>query len=104
MKTGLRFGLTAVLGAFIGVQLLFLFSDLSPLYNYDISGKSFSITIFKLIIAMLMIIFALFEVVPYLKNIQFEKDKLYFRRFIKRFFLEDFQVKHSRIIINPAVL
>ncbi len=74
---GLKFGITAVIGAFLGAKLLFVFSTHEPLYIYNIGDKTFSITLIKLIISVLMIVFALFEVVPRLKNIKFKKDKLY---------------------------
>lgn len=85
-KTGLKFGIPAVLGAFIRAELLLLFSELKPLYTYTIAGKSLTITYIKLVISALMITFALFEIVPLLKKIQFKKNKLYAGGLISGFF------------------
>ena len=72
-KVGVRFGVTAIIGAFIGAELMLLFSNIKPFYTYIISDRLFSITMIKLIISILMIVFSLFEIIPSLKNIQFEK-------------------------------
>ncbi|WNH09349.1 TSUP family transporter [Thalassobellus suaedae] len=85
-QVGIKFGSTAIIGAFIGAKLLLMFSSNSPLYTYTINDKLFSITIIKLIISALMIVFALFEVVPTLKNIQFSENKLYAGGLISGFF------------------
>ena len=85
-NVGLKFGITAVIGAFIGAELLLFVSKTEPLYTYRIGEKVFSITTVKLIIALLMIAFALFEVVPFLKNVRFKENKLYVGGFASGFF------------------
>jgi uncharacterized membrane protein YfcA len=85
-KTGLKFGLPAIIGAFAGAELLMLLPGTTILYSYSIGQKIFHIAPMKLIISILMIVFALFEVVPYLKNIQFKEDKLYIGGLISGFF------------------
>ena len=83
---GLKFGLTSVLGAFVGAKLLMLFSDNAPLYSYQLGSKFFQVTFLKLVIALLMIFFALMESLPRLKNFQFSSDKLYAGGLISGFF------------------
>lgn len=85
-QVGIKFGATAIIGAFIGAALLLMFSNNSPLYTYTLNDKLFSITAIKLIISALMIVFALFEVVPALKNIQFSENKLYAGGLVSGFF------------------
>src|ERR1700751_3391298 len=72
-QVGIKFGLMAVIGAFIGAQLLLQLTNTTVLYSYTLHSKTFSITPIKLIISLLMIIFALFDTAPVLKNIQFSQ-------------------------------
>ena len=83
---GLKFGLPAIVGAFIGAQVLMAIPDTTVLYAYSIGQKMCQITPLKLIIAALMMIFALFEVIPALKNLQFKEDKLYIGGLLSGFF------------------
>jgi uncharacterized protein len=71
-----RFGLPAVIAAFIGASLLLLFTDMSPLYQYTFMGKNFSIYPTKLIIAVLLMFFAVVDLIPYFGKLAFSKDKL----------------------------
>ncbi len=83
---GLKFGLPAIVGAFIGAQVLMSIPDTIVLYGYSVGQKVCQITPLKLIIAALMMIFALFDILPSLKNLQFKEDKLYFGGTISGFF------------------
>ena len=85
-KIGIKFGAPAVIGAFAGAGLLLLLSNDTTLYSYTIHDKTFSITIIKLIVSILMIVFTLFESVPALKKIQFNENKLYAGGLISGFF------------------
>ncbi len=75
-KVGLKFGVAAIFGAFIGAWLLAILSGDAVLYNYSIGTKAFSITAIKLVVAFLMIAFVLFESVSVLQKIQFGANKL----------------------------
>jgi len=59
-----RFGLPAIATAFVGAWLLTRLTHLSPVLTYSISGKRFEVTPIKLVIAMLMIVFAILEISP----------------------------------------
>lgn len=85
-EIGLKFGLVAVIGAYLGAQVLAYLSGDIILYSYSIQSKEFNITLIKLIIALLMIGFALFEIIPRLKNIQFDRNKIYLGGIISGFF------------------
>jgi len=85
-QVGIKFGATAIIGAFAGAKILAFFLNFPALYVYSINSKLFSITLIKLIISALMIVFVLFETLPALKKIQFDQDKLYVGGLISGFF------------------
>ena len=60
----LKFGLPAILAALLGARLLLYLSDLQPLLNYQILGREAQIMPVKLVVAALMVVFALFELAP----------------------------------------
>jgi len=72
----LRFGIPAVIAAFAGAWLLLQITDLNPLFSYEIAGRKFEVFPVKFIISVLLIIFALFDLIPYFNKLQFGKDKL----------------------------
>ena len=74
--TLLRFGLLALLGAFAGAKVLLWLSDLTALATYSLGTMRLEIMPVKLTIAVLLIGFALFELVPTLKGLAFEKNLL----------------------------
>jgi uncharacterized membrane protein YfcA len=85
-RVSIKFGVTAIIGAFIGAKVLLMVSNGTPLYTYTINDKIFSITSINLIISILMIMFALFEIVPALQKIQFSENKLYAGGLVSGFF------------------
>ncbi|MDH3381555.1 MAG: sulfite exporter TauE/SafE family protein [Flavobacteriaceae bacterium] len=72
----LRFGIPAVLAAILGSYLLIHISDLQPIYSYNIGSQVFEISPVKLIISILLIIFASIDLIPYFGKLQFGKEKL----------------------------
>jgi uncharacterized protein len=72
----MRFGIPAVLAAFFGAWLLLNITDLQPLFSYEMFGRTFEVFPLKLIISILLIIFALFDLIPWFNNLQFGKNKL----------------------------
>lgn len=72
----LRFGLPAVIAAFFGSWLLLTITDLPPLFSYHAFGEQVDVYPVKFIISVLLIIFALMDLLPSLKKIQFNKSKL----------------------------
>ncbi|MFM9988659.1 TSUP family transporter [Flavobacterium sp.] len=71
-----KFGIPAILFAFLGAYLLKLLTQMQPIFQYSISEKSFEIMPLKLIIGLLLIIFSLFDFIPKLKNLEFDKKYL----------------------------
>ena len=75
-KIALQFGLPALLFSFIGAFLLNKITNTNILAEYTLNHKVFQITLMKIIVAVLLIFFALFELIPKLKNLQFPKKYL----------------------------
>jgi uncharacterized membrane protein YfcA len=82
----LKFGIPSLILAFLGAWLLKLFSVSAPLYSYTISGHVFSVTIIGITIGTLMLVFSLWEIIPYLKNISFGKSNLVWGGALSGFF------------------
>ncbi len=66
-----KFGLPSMLAAIGGALLLNYLVNTAPLYQYHLSGKTFSVDPVNVIIAFVMIAFALLDLVPALSNITF---------------------------------
>lgn len=82
----LKFGLAAIPSAFAGAYLLILLSDWNWSYDFNWLGLAFSIEPVKLVIGLILLFFALFEIVPEFKNITFDKSKLWLGGIISGFF------------------
>ena len=72
----IRFGIPAVIAAFAGSWVLLNITDLEPLFSYEMFGRTFIVEPVKFIISILLIIFALMDLIPYFQNLQFGKEKL----------------------------
>lgn len=72
----LRFGIPAVIAAFIGAYILVNISGITPIHSYFIGDKICDITIVKLVIAFLLITFAIIELSPFFNRLKFEKKHL----------------------------
>lgn len=82
----IKFGIPAMLSAFLGAFFLVYLNRFSPIFQYNWNGNDYSITPVKLTISILLICFALMEVVPKLKNMQFGKDKMVIGGILSGFF------------------
>jgi uncharacterized membrane protein YfcA len=72
----IRFGIPAVIFAFIGAWVLGKITNLSPLFSYQLGERIFEVYPVKFIIAILLIVFAMMDLIPYFSKLQFGKDKL----------------------------
>lgn len=72
----LRFGIPAVLAALVGAYFMLQITDWNAWYSYELFGSEKEITPLKAIIAFLLIVFALFDLVPRLKKIEFNQRLL----------------------------
>jgi len=82
----LRFGLPAIVAAFIGSALLISVSGMSPIHTYLLFGKEMHIYPVKLMIAILLIIFAAMDLLPYLNKLEFGRNKLILGGLLSGFF------------------
>ncbi len=69
----LRFGVPAVLAALLGAWLLSRLGTLPELYAYTAFGREFIISPIKLAIGVLLLCFALIELVPKLRDVEFDE-------------------------------
>ncbi|SNS32802.1 hypothetical protein SAMN06295967_107104 [Belliella buryatensis] len=72
----IRFGIPAVIAAFAGSWVLLNITDLEPLFSYEMFGRTFIVEPVKFIISILLIIFAMMDLIPYFQNLKFGKEKL----------------------------
>lgn len=82
----LRFGLPAFFASFLGAWLLMQLTHIPTIYTYNIGAIIYEISPIKLIIAVILIVFSLFEILPSTQNIQFGKDKLIIGGVLSGFF------------------
>ena len=75
-KIVIRFGIPSIAAAFIGATVLLLITDMQPLFQYSISNKIFMVMPVKLIIGILLLFFAMFDIVPRFASLQFDKKYL----------------------------
>lgn len=72
----LRFGIPAVLFAFIGALILIQIPNMQHIYSYQLFEKTFEVFPMKLIVAIFMLFFAVVDLIPFFNNLQFDKNKL----------------------------
>lgn len=71
-RTLLRFALPAMVAAFVGAWLLSRLGEQPALYAYSAFGRSFEISPLKLVVGLLLLFFALVELVPKLRDMAFD--------------------------------
>lgn len=64
----LQFGVPSIIGAVLGAGFLLELSSMAPWYSYDLWGSTRTILPAKAVIAVLLIIFALADIIPHVKN------------------------------------
>lgn len=72
-KIIIRFGLPSIAFALLGAWLLQFITGLPVVYTYQLSGSTHSITVVKLVIGIILLLFSLFDLIPFLANMQFDK-------------------------------
>jgi hypothetical protein len=85
-KVLMRFGIPAIAASFLGAWLLMKITVLPSLFQYEMWGREFEVTPVKLIIAILLLFFSLFEFIPRFKKMQFGKNKLILGGVLSGFF------------------
>ena len=64
------------MGAFAGASVLLLAADLSHIASYEAFGRQLRILPVNLLVALLMIAFAVFEILPSLQRMEFDQKYL----------------------------
>ncbi len=82
----LRFGVPAITAAFAGAAMLGYVSGFGELLRYSIGSKTAVITPIKLVMGILMFVFAMFELLPALRNLRFERKYLFLGGLLSGFF------------------
>lgn len=75
-QVALRFGLPAIVFAFLGAYLLESLSNFPPICHYALFGHVFTVQWVKLIIGFLLVFFALFELIPAFSKLQLDRKYL----------------------------
>lgn len=68
----IRFGLPAIVAAFLGAWVLIFLERFTSFYSYSLAGHHFEITFVKIIIAFVMLGFVILEFLPRFKNLSFD--------------------------------
>lgn len=76
LKIALQFGIPSIIAAFAGALLLSYLGKSPALFSYTLSEHSFEITPIKLIVGLLLIFFALVDIVPKLSQLSFNQKYL----------------------------
>ncbi|HPF12597.1 MAG TPA: sulfite exporter TauE/SafE family protein [Flavobacteriaceae bacterium] len=71
-----RFGIPAVLAAIVGAWVLLHIPDVKPLFQYNAFGKSLEVYPVKFVISILLIFFAILDLIPFLNRLQFDKRQM----------------------------
>jgi len=71
-----RFAAPATIAAILGAVLLNLFAGMPALYTYSLGSRMVEVTVIKLVIGVLIVLFALFELLPYFGSLAFERKYL----------------------------
>ena len=72
----LRFGIPAVIAAFLGALLLGQLSSLPPLFEYALAGRTMQLWPVKLIVGLIIILFVILELSPAFSAMSFERKYL----------------------------
>lgn len=67
----LRFGIPALVASLAGAALLVGLSRFEPVYSYTLGNREFRVVPVKLVVGVLLLTFALIEVVPRLRDMSF---------------------------------
>ena len=71
----IKFGIPAVVFAFVGSYALFFISN-DTLFTYSLLGNNMNVSYLQFIIAIILIAFALIDLIPFFKKLKFNKSIL----------------------------
>jgi uncharacterized membrane protein YfcA len=85
-KTVLHFGFPALVTSFLGAKSLVWFSQMEPIFRYTCLGKELEILPINILMSLLMILFALFELFPKIQLGSFREKHLAIGGILSGFF------------------
>ena len=85
-KVLIRFGLPSVIAALIGAYLLLLIDENIVVFSYYFFDKKIDVVLVKFLISILLIIFAIIDLIPKINNLHFDKKYLPVGGFLSGFF------------------
>ena len=85
-KVLIRFGLPSVIAALIGSYLLVLIDESNVIFSYHFFDKKIDVVLVKFLISILLITFAIIDLIPQIKNLNFDKKYLPVGGFLSGFF------------------
>lgn len=84
--TVLRFGIPSLLASLAGAWILAIIAGSQPLLSYSIGSHSFLVLPIKLVVGVLLVVFSLFEILPYTSAIQFGRHSMVLGGLLSGFF------------------
>jgi uncharacterized membrane protein YfcA len=69
----IQFGISAILGAFLGASVLVWLSGLEPFLQYSLGHLDLEVMPVKVTVAVLLVLFAVFELLPRFEQMSFKK-------------------------------
>jgi uncharacterized membrane protein YfcA len=72
----MRFGIPAIIAAFLGALLLTWLSDAPPVYEYSALGRDLQVSPLKLLVGVLILVFAFLELWPRFASISLDRKYL----------------------------
>lgn len=75
-KVLVRFGIPAIAFAFLGAWILIQIPDMNPLFDYHLFGRIWTVSPIKLIISIILIVFASWDLIPQFQKLEFNQNKL----------------------------
>lgn len=81
-----RFGLPAIVMSFVGAWLLIWLADIAPVFSYPAFGRLVPVTPVKLVIGLLLLLFASLELLPRFRNLSFGAQYMPLGGFLSGFF------------------
>jgi uncharacterized protein len=82
----IRFGIPAVFAALAGAAALGYVAQFDEIARYAVGPKVAVVTPIKLVMGLLMLVFAMFELIPRLRKIQFDRKYLFLGGILSGFF------------------
>ncbi len=85
-KVVARFALPGAIAAIFGALLLTWVADTTPLFQYQLGGQTHDVTLVKVVIGVVIIAFAFFDLLPHFEELAFDRKYLPLGGLISGFF------------------